>query len=147
MFKKNKPSISLAKSHQRIYKKCVSKADKIVNNKKKIAKLIRKARNIFSKLHNLPKCDALARNICSFCDLLSDYFDGIYKNLPLSTIVALLAGIIYLVSPFDAIVDYFPAIGWIDDAAVLGFVIAAEQNDIREYLQWKENHSIVDAEE
>ena len=106
-------------------------------NKLKISKALRKARKIFERLRNIHRFDVFSDNICSFCDLLSDYFEGTYKNLPLSTIVAVLAGVLYLVLPFDALADYIPVLGWIDDMAVLGFIVKAEQNDIEEYLGWK----------
>ena len=137
---KNHPK--LKKRYKRVYDKCATKANKVLANKKKISKCIRKARKIFERLHNLPRFNTLSNNICNFCDLLSDYFDGTYKNLPLSTIVAILAGLLYLVLPIDCLADFIPVLGWLDDAAVLGFVVVAEQNDVKEYLDWKANKSI-----
>ena len=130
-------AIPLKKSYKRVYDKCVAKARKIMPNRHKISKALRKARKIFERLHNIPRFDAFSDNICDFCDLLSDCFEGTYKNLPLSTIVAVLAGVLYLVLPFDVLADYIPVLGWIDDMAVLGFIVKAEQNDIKEYLGWK----------
>ena len=127
----------LKKSYKRLYEKCTLKAQKILPNKKKISKTIKKARRIFEKLRNLPRSHAFVENICSFCDLLSDYFEGIYKSLPLSTIVAFLAGLLYLILPIDVFADFIPILGWVDDAAVLAFVVKAEQNDVKDYLKWK----------
>ena len=143
--KQNK-QVALSKNRKRFYDKCVVRAEKMLPNKKKICKTIRKARNIFERLHNIPRCDALCKNICSFCDLLADYFEGIYQNLPLSTIVAILGGLLYLVLPIDVLADFIPVLGWLDDAAVLAFVVAAEQNDVKEYLAWKAKHAIIDTE-
>ena len=128
---------TLKKRYRQVYDKCVDKARKMLPNRHKISKALRKARKIFERLHNTPRFDTFSDNICNFCDLLSDYFEGIYKNLPLSTIVAVLAGVLYLVLPFDVLADYIPVLGWIDDMAVLGFIVKAEQNDIKEYLSWK----------
>lgn len=138
----------LSKPRNWLYEKCVEKAKKIIPNRKKLSKKIRKARKIAERLHNLPRCNELSRQVCNFCDLLSDYLDGEYKNIPLATIVALLAGLLYLILPFDIIADILPGIGWIDDAAVLAFVLTAEQNDVNEYLKWKEEQlRIVDVED
>ena len=131
----------LKSRYKRLYDKFTTKANKLLTNKKKISNCIKKARKIFERLHNLPRFDAFSNNICNFCDLLSDYFDGTYKNLPLSTIVAILAGLLYLILPIDCLADFIPILGWIDDAAVLGFVVVAEQNDVREYLAWKANET------
>lgn len=139
--KKTEPK--LKKRYRYVLNKCTTKANKVLSNKQKISNSIRKARKIFERLHNLPKCEALSKNICDFCDLLSDYFDGKYKNLPLSTIVAVLAGILYVVLPIDALPDFLPLAGWIDDAAVLGFVALAEKNDVEEYLAWKRDQAAI----
>ncbi len=139
-----KPKAKLRKSYKRVYEKCIQKAKKIVPDKKKISQKIKKARKIFERLHNIPRCDTLSKNICNFCDLLSDYLDGTYTNLPLATFVALIAGILYLVLPFDVFADFIPILGWVDDAAVLSFIVATEQNDVNEYLKWKETKSLTD---
>lgn len=137
----------LKTGYKRVYDKCISKAKRIAPNKKKISQKIKKARKTFEKLHNISRFEALSKHICNFCDLLSDYLDGTYSNLPLSTFVALIAGILYLVLPFDALADFIPILGWIDDAAVLGFIVATEQNDVNEYLKWKEAKSLVEKQD
>lgn len=136
---KSKEKIKLKKRYERIYQKCLSRASKIIPDKKKISEKIRKSRKIFERLRNIPRCDVLSKNICDLCDLLSDYLDGTYTKLPLATIIASTAGILYLVLPLDALADFIPFIGWLDDATVLAFVIATEQNDINEYLKSKYN--------
>lgn len=145
MNRNKKKVVTLSKSCQQFLTKCINKAEKIQPSKKKISKTIRKARDKFERLRNLPKCDALFENICNFCDLLSDYLDGTYHALPLATIVACLGGLIYLVCPFDVFADFLPFIGWVDDAAVLAFVMNAEQKDVTEYLARKENQVLIDA--
>ena len=139
---RKKKETTLKKRYRKFYEKCIAKAKKMLPNKKKISNVLKKARRIFERLHNIPKCEALAKNICNFCDLLSDYFAGVYQNLPLSTVVAALAGLIYVVLPIDVLADFVPVLGWLDDAAVLAFVVAAEQNDVKEYLNWKKNQPV-----
>ena len=128
----------LSRNRRRVYRKCLGRAGKMVPDRERISQTIRKARRIFERLQNLPRCRGLCRHICDFCDLLSDYFDGTYPNLPLSTIVAVLGGLLYLVLPTDAIADFFPLLGYLDDAGVLAFVIATEKEDMKEYLDWKQ---------
>lgn len=138
----------LSKPQNWLYAKCVKKAKKIIPNRKKLSEKIKKARKIAERLKNLPRCNELSKHVCNFCDMLLDYLAGEYHNLPLATIVALLAGLLYLIMPIDVIADILPGIGWIDDAAVLAYVFKAEQNDVNEYLKWKEEQlRIIDVEE
>ena len=138
---KTKPQATLRKSYKRVYEKCVAKAKKIVSDKKKISRQVKKARKIFGRLRDIPRCETFSKHICDFCDLLSDYLDGTYSKLPVGTLVCLVAGILYLVLPFDVLADFIPVLGWIDDATVLGFIVATEQEEVNEYLKWKETES------
>lgn len=129
---------SLSRLQSRLYEKQRIKARKMLPDREKISRTIKKARKLLARLRNLPRCKKLSENACCFCDLLSDYFDGTYENFPASTVVALLAALLYLILPFDVLVDLLPIAGWLDDAAVLGFVVSAQKSDIKEYLAWKE---------
>ena len=141
-----KEKIALRRNYTRVYEKCIVKAKNMMPNKAGISRKIKKARKIFERLHNIPRCKTLSNHICNFCDLISDCLDGTYEKLPLATLVALIAGILYLVLPFDVLADFIPVLGWVDDAAVLGFILATEQNDVNEYLKWKETESANDSE-
>lgn len=127
----------LKKSYRLIYDKCIVKAKKIIPDKNKINKTIKKAGRIFEKLHKVPRLNKFTTNICNFCDLLSDYFDGVYTRFPVNTVIVLLAGLLYVVLPTDVLMDFLPVLGWIDDAAVLNFILHTEQKEISEYLAWK----------
>ena len=60
---------------------------------------------------------------------------GRYR-LPWKTVGALTAALAYFLCPIDAIPDYIPLAGFIDDAAVLGLVFGAAEADLRRYCEW-----------
>lgn len=66
-----------------------------------------------------------------------------YTKVPWGSIVLVVIAIIYFVSPIDLIFDWLPLAGFVDDAAVIGFVIKAIQNDLNAFLKWEQlNKSI-----
>ncbi len=139
MFKKDKAELDLGYHRKHVYSKCYTSAAKMLSKKKVVSKKIQQAKKIFERLKNFPRLEKLSNNIVVFCDLLSDYLDGTYPNLPLATIVTVLASLLYLILPIDVIPDFAPFVGYLDDASVLAFVYNAVQNDITEYLEWKRN--------
>ena len=68
-----------------------------------------------------------------FFAMVKDYIDGSYREIPWPTIASLVAALIYVVSPVDAIPDFIPVVGYVDDAAVVALVIAALRHDLRDY--------------
>jgi uncharacterized membrane protein YkvA (DUF1232 family) len=69
-------------------------------------------------------------------ECVRDIATGRYR-LPWKTVGALTAALAYFLSPFDAIPDWIPLAGFIDDAAVFTLVFGAAEADLRRYCQWR----------
>lgn len=70
--------------------------------------------------------------------LIKDWLSGAYREVPKGSIVAILAGLIYFISPIDVIPDFIPIAGYIDDVFVLGLVINQVRADLHKYKAWKD---------
>jgi uncharacterized membrane protein YkvA (DUF1232 family) len=68
--------------------------------------------------------------------MAKDWITGKYKEIPTSSIIAILGGIIYFLSPIDIIPDFIPIIGYLDDIFVLNLVIDQVRKDIDKYKEW-----------
>lgn len=112
-------------------------AEEILANTKKTEKLIKKVRKLCTKLSNVPVIGHVIGEFGVVCDLISDYMDGAYREIPVSTIVTLIAALAYLVNPFDVIPDVVPILGLSDDAAALTLALNAARNDLQTYKNWK----------
>jgi len=73
--------------------------------------------------------------------VLRDWINGNYKEMPTRSLLMIVLGIVYFVSPIDAIFDYIPFAGLVDDAAVVGFVISQVSVDLERYKLWKNKNS------
>ncbi len=49
------------------------------------------------------------------------------------TLVLCTGALVYLVNPLDAVPDIVPAVGLLDDATVIGFVLASIKQDIQNF--------------
>jgi len=69
--------------------------------------------------------------------VFKDWINGSYKDMPTRSLLMIILGIVYFVSPIDGIFDYIPFAGLVDDAAVAGFVISQVSGDLDRYKLWK----------
>lgn len=102
-------------------------------------KLFDKALRLCEKLSNLPLVGKYFADVPILCDMVRDYKKGIYREVPLATIITTVVAIVYFVSPIDIIPDFIPLLGALDDATLIGLVLEALSNDLHSYYRWKLN--------
>jgi uncharacterized membrane protein YkvA (DUF1232 family) len=69
--------------------------------------------------------------------MVSAWAKGDYKNISTSSIIAVIAALIYFVNPIDLIPDFIPVIGQIDDIIVLGYLIKKWNKEIERFMAWE----------
>ncbi|MHC9510397.1 YkvA family protein [Kangiella sp. M94] len=74
--------------------------------------------------------------------VIKDYSSGEYREIPFGTIAVIAAAILYFVSPIDAIPDFIPGIGYIDDAAIIALCLRGVRKDLEVYKVWKEKQEM-----
>ena len=96
--------------------------------------LLGKALKIIAKV---PVLKSLAADVPVMVNMVKDYMRKKYRRVPLKTITMITAALIYLVNPNDAVPDYLPGVGYLDDAAVMNFVLVSVKEDVEKYKEWK----------
>jgi uncharacterized membrane protein YkvA (DUF1232 family) len=111
-----------------------SVASDIIKDKKKTDGLIKKA---LATMEKVPGIGKYVDEIKYMCAMVRDYVKRDYTEVKLSTIIAVVASLVYLVSPVDIIPDYIPVVGYLDDMAVLAYAIKATYKEIEAYKLWR----------
>jgi uncharacterized membrane protein YkvA (DUF1232 family) len=62
---------------------------------------------------------------------------GEYKNVSTQTLVILVGAVVYFLMPFDAIPDFIPGIGLMDDVTVIGMALSAARVEIDKFRGWE----------
>lgn len=76
-------------------------------------------------------------DVQTFFQMLGDYWNGSYREIPFATIAAIVGALAYLICPIDVIPDFIPVIGLVDDAAVIAICLKLVRTDIAAYRAWK----------
>ena len=69
--------------------------------------------------------------------LASAWATGRYRRIPISTLMAVLAALVYFLMPLDSIPDFIWVVGFLDDAALIAKVFSMFRKDIEEFRQWE----------
>lgn len=91
-------------------------------------------------LENIPKAlETVWNDIKLLVSVIKDYTSGEYREIPFKSIAAIAGAIIYFVSPIDAIPDFIPGVGYLDDASVIAYCLRFVHDDLEAYKVWKGN--------
>jgi uncharacterized membrane protein YkvA (DUF1232 family) len=69
--------------------------------------------------------------------LVRAYERGEYQQVSNDALMWIVAGLNYLVDPFDLIPDKTPFLGFVDDATVIEFVVAKTRQTLDDFMTWE----------
>ena len=66
------------------------------------------------------------------------YWRGEYRDISPKAILSIVAGLMYFLSPLDAIPDWIPGLGMFDDIAVLAWVMKHLTDELDAFRAWRD---------
>lgn len=82
--------------------------------------------------------------LMSLIRLLKAWIAGDYRGVSWQTMLLVTTAILYFVMPFDVIPDFIAAWGFLDDAAVIGYVLAALRDEVARFVLWEQHRRMPD---
>jgi uncharacterized membrane protein YkvA (DUF1232 family) len=70
-------------------------------------------------------------------EMLKDYKQKKYRNVPWKAIAMVITALLYFLNPLDIIPDFMGVIGFTDDAIVLAFVFKSLRDELVKYCDWR----------
>lgn len=112
------------------------KADSV--SRDDVEKILGQQDDIEQKFRNAGPLEKFWEDIKLLLNMIRDYWNGDYRDVPWSAIAAAVGALLYVLSPIDLIPDIIPVVGYLDDAAVVTLCLKAIWSDLEKYKQWKE---------
>lgn len=114
----------------------IDKARQITSDPQRTLQLLQSAKLKFQSAR-LPNLKDLKSDFMTGLGLTRAYVKGEYRQIPWSSILLIMGGLLYFLNPLDLIPDFIPVKGLLDDAAVLTYVFATIHGDLERFRQWQ----------
>src|SRR5574340_1631727 len=118
------------------FKEAKSMAEEYAYDPDKTKKLLDKAAKKAKRKKKEPIGQVL-EYFLALIRIVRAYIRGEHRDMPWESIVLSIAAIIYFLSPVDFIPEFVPVVGYLDDMAVIAFVVKAIKTDLDNFLQWE----------
>lgn len=115
-------------------KKRNKRAERLISDSFKIRNLVKRFLNKIKRIRGMRP---YAETLESMCRMVYDYALKEYTNVSLSTIIIIVSALIYVLSPIDLIPDIIPIVGYLDDIAIIAYVIQTLRVELVKYNVWK----------
>ena len=125
---------------QSIFDNLYRQAERIISSDTKVSKLLDE---VFLKIGEATESFYKTQdNIIALTRMVRSWAKGDYKNISTSSIIAVVAALIYFVNPLDLIPDFIPIIGQIDDIFIIGYLIKTVNKEIERFMAWEKENEL-----
>ena len=118
------------------FAKMKNKAAEYLKNPDKLNELIDKAK-IKAELKRQGPLREVWDALMALFRLVRAYAKREYVEIPLQSLILIVATILYFLIPTDLIPDFILGLGYIDDAALIGWTMNSVKSDIDGFREWE----------
>ncbi len=113
----------------------LARAEEIVRNPKELLRLLTVAERRLARV-DAGQLTPVKKDLQTLLRLMRAYGEGRYRELSGKNLGLAGLALFYLVSPLDVLPDFLPG-GFIDDAAVVGFIIKKIRDELAALEAWE----------
>lgn len=125
------------KRKEKTFARARQKAEALAGNPEKIKKIIDSARSKATAAKTSSQFQEIADKFQVLVRMLRSWVNREYGTIPWQTIILSVTAIVYFVTPFDAVFDFIPLLGFADDVAILTAVLSSINHDLEKFMEWE----------
>ena len=117
----------------------LQKAEEFIRDEDKLESLLEQ---LEKKLKAVPVAGGALSYIPALISLVRSFVRREYRKVPVATLLAIVATLLYWLAPMDVLMDIIPGIGFVDDAAVIAGALSMVKKDLNEYMMWRRSKGL-----
>lgn len=121
--------------------KFVKIAEDLVKNPQGLKFKLAKAKEKINKKSVMDSLGKYVDDLKTLMRLLSVWISRKYTDVETQTIVYTVLAVVYFVTPTDFVPDFVLGLGFVDDIAVISWVLEKIRDDVEKFKQWEKNKS------
>ena len=118
-----------------VVRRGLAQAEKLARNPKELLSVLTLAERRLARVDVGP-LTPVKKDIQTLLRLLRAYGEGRYRQVSGKNVALAGLGLLYLVSPLDALPDFLPG-GFFDDAALIGFIVKKIRTELVAFEAWE----------
>ncbi len=122
----------------------IRRAEEMIHNQAQTQSLLDEAQEKVNQ--NKTKLNKILDELKAMIRMIQAWRRGEYREVPVRTVIILIAAILYFVTPLDFIPDFIPFTGLIDDATIIALVFSSLREQIQAFLHWESSGRIIEHE-
>ena len=83
------------------------------------------------------KLSEVRDSLMAMLRLLRAWASGRYRDVPWNSLLSIIAAVIYFVMPTDLVPDFVLGWGFVDDAALLAWILGSVRVDLDDFIAWE----------
>ncbi len=126
------------------YDRARRQAESLAGDPEATHELLERATVKAERVRDVKRVQGFFADLGTLFRMIRSRIRGDYPDMPWRALVAAIAAVVYFVNPFDVVPDVIPVIGYLDDAAVIAFVLRMLSGDLLRFREWESEPTVVD---
>lgn len=116
------------------FRNALQRAGKIASDKKSLGKLLSRTKEKVKSIEgDKGIVHKLLDKVFTFIRMIRAHISGEYKNIPLKTLILMVAGLLYFLMPLDFLPDFIPGLGLVDDVSIVLAIFKSISQDVENF--------------
>lgn len=129
-----------------LFASLLSRAAQYAKNPDKLKELTTKASQKAASTGGGGRLEAFWESLMALLRLVRAYAKGEYRQVPWQSLVLIVAAVLYFLMPIDVIPDFIVGLGYLDDAAVIAWVMKTVGSVLDDFHRWESSRGQAAAE-